>query len=312
MAVLILFAALSAAAKIESIEPTSFVADSGEHFINIYGTELGDTVLFTGKAGEFKLEFSAVTERGVIAWVPQEVLSVPGRYILEAGGSQATFEVVTASSKHPLVVLVPDPIAKPAESRSGARVSFSVSTYGGGDPHPSVKCDHTSGDLFPLGASVVKCTASNILGETATGNVFVTVYDNTPPMLTLPQRIIIKAASREGTNVSFEATAFDAIDGQLPVTCDPKSGSLFPIGVNAVECSATDVSLNLAVGTFYIEVYEGDGGRLVMHLPDGVAAEAQGPDGSIVEFEATASGTSDPNPRVTCDPKSGSFFRFGV
>lgn len=314
IAVFVFLAALTAAAKIESLDPSSFVMNSGEYFININGTELGDTVVFSGKAGEFRIDINAKTERGVIAWVPLEIIATPGRYVISAGGSAATFDVIGTGggSGHPLVVLVPDPIAKPAESRSGAHVSFSVSAYGGDDPRPSVRCDHTSGDLFPFGPTIVKCEASNSLGQLATGEVFVTVYDATPPTLTLPKRIIVKAESREGTLVTFEATAFDAIDGQLLVTCHPKSGSLFPVGTTAVECSATDSSLNSAVGTFDIEVFDGEKGQLILRVPDEVVSEAQGPDGSLVEFEVTAFGTSDPNPTVKCDPKSGSLFPLGI
>ncbi|HVR40930.1 MAG TPA: HYR domain-containing protein, partial [Thermoanaerobaculia bacterium] len=259
VAVLVFLVALSAAAKIESVEPREFVANSGEQFININGTELGDTVVFSGgKAGELKLEVSAKTERGVIAYVPDEIIANEGRYTLSMGSAgSATFDVVVPKPADPLVLQVPDPVTAPATGRDGARVSFTVWPLGGGDPRPIVTCDHASGDLFPIGYTIVKCTASNSLGEHASGEVFVTIYDGTPPTLVVPHKIVVPAESREGAFVKWEATASDFIDGTVPVSCDPKSGSLFPIGITTVTCTATDSALNVGVATFTVEVFEG-------------------------------------------------------
>jgi hypothetical protein len=54
--------------------------------------------------------------------------------------------------------------------------------------------------------------------------------------------------------VVFAASALDAVDGSLPVSCVPASGSIFSIGATTVSCSATDSSRHTASGSFSIEV----------------------------------------------------------
>jgi hypothetical protein len=315
-AVLALLTAMTAAAgKIELVDPSSIAAGGSEQFINIYGTDLGDHVLFSGKAGEFDLEISARTERGIVAYVPDEMLNAPGRYTIYVRGElgvsgPAYLDVLVSQSKQPLVLLVPDPIAEPASSRSGAVVRYEVWPYGGSDPRPSVSCTTASGAVFPLGPTNVTCVATNSFGEHAEGQVSITVYDGAAPILKLPERVSVFAESVNGATVKFDASAFDEIDGELRVTCAPESGSIFPIGKTTVDCSATDSAFNVAQGSFTVEVQ--NRGFLILHLPGQVVAEAESKDGAFVKFEAWADGTEDPRPVVKCDPQSGSLFAMGA
>ena len=59
---------------------------------------------------------------------------------------------------------------------------------------------------------------------------------------------------RKRVRVTYNVTASDGADGQVPVTCDPRSGSRFPIGRTIVRCSATDSSGNTANASFRIIV----------------------------------------------------------
>ena len=89
--------------------------------------------------------------------------------------------------------------------------------------------------------------------ETAEASTTVAV-DTTPPSLTLPADFVVKAASLSGVTITFAASALDVVDGARPVLCTPSSGSLFPNGVTTVSCSASDLSGNLASGTFKVTV----------------------------------------------------------
>ena len=62
------------------------------------------------------------------------------------------------------------------------------------------------------------------------------------------------ATNGAGASVTFLASALDTVDGSIPVTCSPTSGSLFPIGVTTVNCSATDSHQNTSTGSFIITV----------------------------------------------------------
>ncbi|MGO4431316.1 hyalin, partial [Streptomyces sp. MCAF7] len=66
--------------------------------------------------------------------------------------------------------------------------------------------------------------------------ITITVNDVTAPIVTVDDRVI-EATDKNGTKVDFTATAEDAVDGDLPVTCDPASGSRFPVGTTKVTCT---------------------------------------------------------------------------
>jgi hypothetical protein len=54
--------------------------------------------------------------------------------------------------------------------------------------------------------------------------------------------------------VTYKVTAQDAVDGPVPVTCTPRSGSRFKLGRTTVTCTATDSSANTATAHFTIIV----------------------------------------------------------
>jgi len=71
----------------------------------------------------------------------------------------------------------------------------------------------------------------------------VTPGDTTPPIIQdVPPPITVTAERGAfGSVVSWPLpTAIDDVDGALPVTCSPQSGSWFPIGTTTVRCKAAD------------------------------------------------------------------------
>jgi hypothetical protein len=90
------------------------------------------------------------------------------------------------------------------------------------------------------------------------------VEDTTPPVITVPEDIIVDAATANGgTVVTYNVTAEDNVDGTaileedntltqddvggaIDISCDPPSGSEFPIGETIVDCTATDAAGNVA------------------------------------------------------------------
>ena len=93
--------------------------------------------------------------------------------------------------------------------------------------------------------------------ETWTGTITVPGYefDVTPPVLSGGKSIAVRAPrSAKRARVTYSVTATDAKDGQVPVTCIPKSGSRFKVGRSTVRCAATDSSANTASASFTITV----------------------------------------------------------
>ena len=100
--------------------------------------------------------------------------TTPGTYVVsydavDAAGNAApqvtrTVEVVDATDP---VINCPANIEVDAASPVGTYVSFSATATDACDPEPSVTCTPTSNSLFPIGVTVVTCTAEDDSGNTA-------------------------------------------------------------------------------------------------------------------------------------------------
>jgi hypothetical protein len=106
-------------------------------------------------------------------------------------------------------------------------------------------------------------TASGSAGkDTWTGTLSVPglEFDVTPPTLSGAVNKTVRA--RRGSKrvrVTYRVTASDAVEGSVPVSCRPRSGSRFKIGRTFVKCSATDTSANATAGRFRVTVKRGKG-----------------------------------------------------
>ncbi len=85
---------------------------------------------------------------------------------------------------------------------------------------------------------------------------YFTLPEATPPVLHLPANITAEATSAAGAIVSYNATATDARDTNLVVTCVPPSGSTFALGGTTVNCSATNSRNKTAEGSFSVTVVD--------------------------------------------------------
>lgn len=85
---------------------------------------------------------------------------------------------------------------------------------------------------------------------------YFTLPEPTPPVLHLPANITAEATSAGGAIVTYTATATDARDTNLAVTCTPASGSLFAFGTTTVNCSATNSRHKTAQGSFTVTVVD--------------------------------------------------------
>jgi len=297
-----------ASADISRLSPSSFNL-SGEDFLNIFGTDLTGTVAtLVVFDGVLEVEPSDASPGLVISWVPIEVLLTAGTHTVEvhaidAGGVRvhgpATFTVQAPIPEGPPLLGLPENVVAEAESPAGANVVYTVSAISvNGDDVPVV-CSPPSGSHFPFGPSSVFCSATDA-GGTSTGSFPVLVSDTTPPELSVPSDI-----TSADPVVAFSATAVDAINGPVDVSCSPASGSTFATGTTTVRCTAVDSSANLSVGFFRVIITTGPP---VLALPEDILAEATGPDGAVVTYEVTSEGGGT----LACTPASGSTFALGT
>ncbi|MDK0520933.1 VWA domain-containing protein [Streptomyces sp. ML-6] len=155
------------------------------------------------------------------------------------------------------------------------------------DPHLSVSLEPptqqlTSGETAHFAENIdvsadapqgtrLSCTVQFLMGTRAPGTdtigpaaaadpdfqqqIYIDVNDIDAPVVTVDD-LTVRAEDDAGARVTYGATAQDATDGTLPVTCAPASGSLFPVGRTTVTCSATDSAGNTGTDTAQIEVLE--------------------------------------------------------
>ena len=108
------------------------------------------------------------------------------------------------------------------------------------------------------GSGTVQRALSGDTGtETWTGTLIVPAleFDLTAPTLSgATSKTVLAPKPAKQVRVTYNVTASDAIDGPVPVTCRPRSGSRLPVGRNVITCEATDSSANTGRARFLITV----------------------------------------------------------
>jgi hypothetical protein len=133
----------------------------------------------------------------------------------------------------------------------------------------------------------------------------ITAVDTTPPALHLPADLTTQATGNSQASVTYTATATDLVDGSVPVTCSPTSGSAFPAGTTTVDCSASDAHHNTANGSFTVSVVYGWAGffQPVDNLPTVNTVKA----GSAIPVKFSLSGNQGLNIFKSGSPASASY-----
>jgi CSLREA domain-containing protein len=154
-----------------------------------------------------------------------------------------------------------------------------------------------SGGTFPIGTSIVFCSAQDSRGSETGRGFLITVRDNTSPVLTLPGDVTVDTTNASGANATWApATANDLVDGSVPVNCTHASGHSFSLGTTAVTCTATDARGNTASAQFSVTVVLrliptlsilGHGAFTYDGLPHGVSVSVTGTNGEDLLAQGT-------------------------
>lgn len=133
-----------------------------------------------------------------------------------------------------------------ATSPAGATVIYPAATSDGGVP----SCAPASGSVFPLGNSIVTCTVTDSFGRLSTGSFTVNVTLPAPPVITVPANQVTTAGTLQGIVVSYPTPTASA----GTATCLPAAGTLFPVGVTGVSCTAVDSFGQVGTAAFSVTV----------------------------------------------------------
>jgi hypothetical protein len=178
--------------------------------------------------------------------------------------------------------------------------------------HPlTASCVPASGSTFPLGTTVVTCTATDSQGHSSSASFHVTVVqaDRSKPVITVPHDLRVEATDRNGAVVEYTVTVTDPFDAAT-VSCDPAPGSLFRLGDTHVHCTAVDENGNRAHKDF--DVHVDDTTPPAISVPDDISVTTPKKDAAVSYAGPTALDSVDGPVPVHCDPPSGSNFHAGT
>ncbi|HUR69998.1 MAG TPA: HYR domain-containing protein [Candidatus Thermoplasmatota archaeon] len=224
--------------------------------------------------------------------------------------AQTTFLVHVVDTTPPTIGALGDRVAE-ATSPAGDVVSYATpETHDAVDGDGLASCMPASGGTFPLGSTLVTCTATDAHGNSASRSFRVIVVDSTPPALALPGPITLEAEGPSGAVASYAASALDAVDGAVAPVCAPASGATFALGLTVVSCSASDAHGNAATGVFDVRVVDSTPPTMQGH--EDLLAEATGASGATVDYGAPAtSDLVDGEGAAACAPAPQSVFPLG-
>jgi hypothetical protein len=187
--------------------------------------------------------------------------------------SSASFTIVVRDTTAPILT-VPANRTLSATGPSGVVATFSASATDIVDGTVPVLCLPASGSNFPIGTTLVKCTATDAHSNAAAATFTITVTggDTQPPVVTPPASITIPATEAGGARGSawpalgaflVGATGKDNIDPsplRLPSqvgNASVNNNTLFPYGTTTVTFEFRDASGNVGSATATVNVILG-------------------------------------------------------
>ena len=223
----------------------------------------------------------------------------------------------TIKAVEPCAIICPADMVAECTTPNGAVVQFSDPLLKGDCAKgTTIQCSPASGSFFPLGTSVVNCTATDALGkEVAACKFLVTVNCQSEPcVLNCPANLAADCSTPNGAPVTFPDPS---LSGNCPsgtvVKCDPPSGSFFALGLTVVNCTAADAKGNVVATCKFLVTVNCQSEPCVLNCPANLVADCTTPNGAPVTFpDPSLSGNCPSGTVVKCDPPSGSFFALGL
>jgi hypothetical protein len=180
----------------------------------------------------------------------------------KAGNTMSCSQSVTVTDDDPPVISCPDDLT--VETNNGCTFDGSIGTATATDNCTEIAAISISNDapaVFQLGETIVTWTATDVAGNSVSGNQTIIVNDNTPPVITgVPAEIVqTNDPGQCGANVYYpDISASDNCQGAVTLEVTPASGSFFPVGSTPVYVLATDECGNTTTASFNVMVTDNE------------------------------------------------------
>jgi hypothetical protein len=177
------------------------------------------------------------------------------------GASNACTATVTVLDQTPPQITCPTVAAKANDPHQcGAIVQYPLPAVTDTcSPITNLVCIPPSGAFFPVGTTIVQCTATDGASNSAQCSFTIAVVDSEPPSISCPGDLVVTNAHDAWTSVvSFQIPVSDNCPGVSSAVAVPPSGSAFALGTNLVSCVVTDAAGNVASCSFNVIVIPGN------------------------------------------------------
>jgi hypothetical protein len=294
-------------------EATSSSGASVTYNIKAYDPDTGDPIPATCSGGSTSGGGSG--DFSVTSVFPVGTTTVHCDATLSNGDPVSDDFSVTVTDTTPPVVGTVTSISETATSPTGKTITYTTPTATDlVDGSVAVICSPQSGTNFAVTVTTVTCSATDSHSNTGSSSFTVTVTfaDTEPPSLTVPANISV-STSGTGAVVTYSVSATDNSGNPPVVSCNPPSGSTFPVGTTTVNCTASDGVNPPATASFTVTVtFVDTTAPVISNVPSNRVVEANGPSGSVVSYtEPTATDAAEGPTPVSCSPTSGSTFPLG-
>ncbi len=181
----------------------------------------------------------------------------------DAKGNTATCtQTVTVLDNQPPVITCPADVAVSTDEGKDTASNVNLGSPTASDNCGSLTITNNAPSEFPIGTTTVTWTATDSSGNSATCQQRVSVGDTQPPTFPCPETVVVEA-ERMATNavITYTTPVVSDNTGVQSISCEPQSGSTFPIGTNAITCTAIDIHGNSADCSFDAIVEPFGGGQ---------------------------------------------------
>ena len=130
--------------------------------------------------------------------------------------------------------------------------------------------------LFPLGATIITHSATDVHANSAAAEQTVVLADTTPPEIAVPDTAYTVVYSASDAVEFGVPPAADLVDGAVAASCDPPPGARLGLGATTVACTASDGAGNSSTVRFEVAVSLAYGEPPVIVPPPDATFEATG------------------------------------
>jgi gliding motility-associated-like protein len=210
--------------------------------------------------------------------------------VTDAAGNESlcSYDIVVEDDQDPIISGCPSNVNTNNDTGiCGAVVTWTAPTVNDNCGVTSFTSTHNSGDVFPVGTTIVTYTATDDAGNVATCSFSITISDNENPVINgCPSNIVVSNdAGICGAVVTWALpTASDNCEVDV-FTSTNNSGDLFPIGTTTVTYTAIDVAGNSVTCSFDVIVQDNENPTILCQPNLSVDAD-------LGDCEANASGVN--------------------